>query len=121
MQRGGKMDFKGLAKQLAPTVAPIAGKAINAALSKTFSYGRKRIRKKHSQKLDLVKQPFNKANLGCRVFSLLQKKVSGGSRKRRQRTQWGQGAGMAMVASANLPSLLDKLFDRLFSFCDYSF
>lgn len=102
-------------------MAPIAGKAINAALSKAFLYGRKRIRKKHSQKLDLVKQLFNKANLGCRVFSLLQKKVSGGCRKRRQRTQWGQGAGMAMVASANLSSLLDKLFDRLFSFCDYSF
>lgn len=35
--------------------------------------------------------------------------------------RWGQAAGMAMVASAILPSLLDKLFDRLFSFCDYSF
>lgn len=111
MQRGGKMDFKGLAKQLAPTVSPIAGKAINVALSKAFSYGRKRIRKKHSQKLDLVKQLFNKANLGCRVSSLLQKKVSGGRRKRRQTTQRGQGAGMAMLASAILPSLLDKLFD----------
>ena len=59
------MDFKGLAKQLAPTVAPIAGKAINAALS---------IRKKHSQKLDLVKQLFNKANLGCRVFPCCRKR-----------------------------------------------
>lgn len=49
MQRRQKMDFKGLAKQLAPTVAPIAGKAINAALSKAFLYGRKRIRKKQSQ------------------------------------------------------------------------
>lgn len=74
MQRGGKMNFKGLAKQLAPTVAPIAGKAINAALSKAFSYGRKRIRKKHSQKLDLVKQLFNKANLGCRVFPCCRKR-----------------------------------------------
>ena len=49
MQRRQKMDFKGLAKQLAPTVAPLAGKAINAALSKAFLYGRKRIRKKQSQ------------------------------------------------------------------------
>ena len=54
-------------------------------------------------------------------FFLAAEKVSGGRRKRRQRTQWGQGAGMAMVASAILPSLLDKLFDRLFSVCDYSF
>lgn len=37
MQHGGKMDFEGLAKQLALTVAPVAGKAINAALSKAFS------------------------------------------------------------------------------------
>ena len=75
MQRGGKMDFKGLIKQLAPAVAPVAGKAINAALSKAFSYGRKLIPKKHSQKLDLVKQLFNKANLGCRVSSFPGKNV----------------------------------------------
>ena len=32
MQRGGEMDFKGLVKQVAPTVAPVAGKAINGVL-----------------------------------------------------------------------------------------
>ena len=83
MQRGGKIDFKLLAKQLAPTVAPITGKAINAALSKAFSYGRKRIPWKHSQKLDLVEQLFNKANLGTSSSFLAAEKVVMFSQKKK--------------------------------------
>ena len=111
LQSGGKIDFRGLAKSLAPSVTPLISKVIDAAVSKAFAYGKKRFPKR-AKGLSLIENVAKQANLGGRFASMLQKKMSGAGRRKRKRRrgQKGGGAGLAMLASAILPSLLNKIF-----------